>query len=489
MAMNRIRRKVIFILFFVFALFLSFGAVACKKSGSKGDEYSFGQISNYIEDSSYSSSVFTSQESSFSSSLQSSSEQDSASYGQCECVWIYYETTKELTCTTDGEYEYICAKGCGNRKWETVPCQGHTPGTEERENLKAVEPTCKNTGFTKGEYCETCGETIVARTELPMLDHDLIGGVECRWCELCTLVFQVDDEEYPSYYICMGYARADLRPRNIVIPDTHEDLPYKGLVLPVREIAERAFEREYGLNSITLGENIQRIGEFAFNECHNLVEVCNKSDITIEAGSMENIANDGSIGMYVKAVYTSDDYESKICNKDGFVIYEGIEETSLLIGYKEVSFQFHISPPVPPLHITIPEGVTEIHSYAFAYVEGIESITLADSIDYVHTYAFSQSYNLKKVVFGNGEMTIDTHIFFRWKEETLEYIEPILEEVVATVPVTLERKATGERQTFAAGENFKDFLTALLDEKHPLDPLDDVTNGNYRYIYTPNPTD
>lgn len=474
-------------------MFLSFFVVSCSDGSSDQSVYSFGKIdsasvSHSIADSNNSSSEETSSKpySSTESSQSSSSKNEMESWEECSCEWIYHKTTP-ATCTTDGEIEYICSKGCGNRKWEPIYHQGHVPGTEERENLKAEEPTCEKEGYTKGEYCKNCGITLVERTEIPRVDHDLIGNVECRWCGLCTLAFEVNDDEEPEYYICKGYALSWLMPRNIVIPDTYEGYPHPGLRLPVREIGERAFEREYGLNSITLGENIERIGEFAFNECHNLVEVCNQSKVEIVANSDENYEQNGLIGRYAKSVYASDEYESKIKRVDGFVVYEEGEE-KLLIGYGDFKTEFIIDPPVNPLHITVPDGVTAIHSYAFAYIDSVESITLANSVNHLYTYAFSQAYHLKKVVFGNGPMAIDKDIFFRWKEETGDYIESKLEEVVSSVNVTLKRSYTEEERTFLAGENFIEYLTAILDEKVPTDPLDDVTNGDYKYTYTPIPS-
>ncbi len=67
----------------------------------------------------------------------------------------------------------------------------HTPVTDE-----AVAPTCTSTGLTEGSHCATCGEVLVAQTEIPMVEHTWgdatltpassgTPGVIARICTVC----------------------------------------------------------------------------------------------------------------------------------------------------------------------------------------------------------------------------------------------------------------------------------------------------------------
>ncbi len=67
----------------------------------------------------------------------------------------------ESTCTESGYCEL-----CG-RPNKDDPAKGHT-----EETIPAVDATCTSTGLTAGTKCSVCGVTLVAQTEVEMLDHN-----------------------------------------------------------------------------------------------------------------------------------------------------------------------------------------------------------------------------------------------------------------------------------------------------------------------------
>ena len=86
------------------------------------------------------------------------------------------EETKAASCTSEGEVKYTCPD-CGYSYTESVLKADHVS-----EPLKSVEPTCTETGLSKGEKCSACGEILKAQTTIPSTGHDYDNGV----CKICS---------------------------------------------------------------------------------------------------------------------------------------------------------------------------------------------------------------------------------------------------------------------------------------------------------------
>ena len=194
------------------------------------------------------------------------------------------------------------------------------------------------------------------------------------------------------------------------------------------------------------------------------MEVWNYSDILIKADSDENWELNGKIGTFAKAVYTTNNYESKLAiDENGFVTYQESENNKILVGYDGGKEK-----------IILTEGITEINACAFGAARQVQSITLADSVNKLDIHAFSQCYSLTELRFGEGIIRISPLQFLRWTERvTEEYIEPF--------PLTIIGKTTGKLMRMS-GED-------VLDEQW-FDPDDDMynyigqeDNTLYYYIY------
>ena len=61
--------------------------------------------------------------------------------------------------------------------------------------------------------------------------------------------------------------------------------------------------------------------------------------------------------------------------------------------------------------ITIPDSVTSIGDFAFAYCNNLTSITIPDSVTSIGEYAFSRCSNLTSVTIGNSVTSIGTYAF------------------------------------------------------------------------------
>ena len=131
--------------------------------------------------------------------------------------------------------------------------------------------------------------------------------------EPAKLIFEKTD----AGYSVTGYEGT---PTAVVIPDTYEGLP-------VTSIGNWAFEGCTSLTSVTIPDSVTSIEDYAFNRCHKLIEVYNKSSLEITAGSTAN----GYVGYYAKHIYTEEG-GSWLTDKDGFrFFWDG--ETGYLVAY------------------------------------------------------------------------------------------------------------------------------------------------------------
>ena len=85
------------------------------------------------------------------------------------------QTVSEPTCTTRGENVYTCSI-CADSYTESVDPLGHDEVT-----IPATEPTCTETGLSRGKQCAVCGEITKAQTVISALGHNYLEG-NCLTC-------------------------------------------------------------------------------------------------------------------------------------------------------------------------------------------------------------------------------------------------------------------------------------------------------------------
>ena len=150
------------------------------------------------------------------------------------------------------------------------------------------------------------------------------------------------------------------------------------VVLPdsVTEIGREAFSGCKKLRSITLSSNLSIIKERAFYDCYNLYEV-------YFAGNLEQW-----LSLKLEGEYTS-----PLCNT-GTVFY---------IDNKLIEA------------VSIPDGTTEIRSWAFATVSSLTTVFIPDSVASIGNYAFLGCSNLTNIAFeGTTEQWSAIEKFTSW---------------------------------------------------------------------------
>lgn len=159
----------------------------------------------------------------------------------------------------------------------------------------------------------------------------------------------------------------------------------------VTTIPDGAFSFCSSLLSVTIGRSVTKICENAFvNSCH-LVEVYNRSSLTIEPYTPEH----GCVGLYAKNICASENERKTISENNGFIIYDG----NILVGYNGLEED-----------ITIPNGIVEIKICAFMN-ENIKNITLSDSVISIGDGAFLNCFLLKSVIISDSVKSIGEEAF------------------------------------------------------------------------------
>ncbi len=173
----------------------------------------------------------------------------------------------------------------------------------------------------------------------------------------------------------------------------------------IGEIGEEAFYDCSALSFVELAPDMTEsiFGYDAFYSCSSLVEICNKSQIDLEAGDDYSC---GGIATYALRIFSEG--ESSISFQNGF--------TTLVDGDKV----YLISYTGDETDVTIPEGVTHINTYAFTYAE-VDHVTLASTVKEIMEGAFYDS-SISSITLNEGLEKIGEQAFYY---STLELIAPL----------------------------------------------------------------
>ena len=217
----------------------------------------------------------------------------------------------------------------------------------------------------------------------------------------------------------------------------------------VTSIGDYAFCDCTGLTSITIPDGVMSIGDGAFSDCTGLTEINwnavsvadfnSNSEVFYYAGTAgEGIAvtfGDGVEKIPAYLFYVSDSsYRPNIktviigsnvtsIGKSAFSGCTGLTSiyyTGDIAGWLGISGLDEVMSKGGMLYIdgskvegeiAIPDGVTSIPSYAFAYQTGITSVTIPDSVTSIGDYVFSDCTGLTSITIPDGVTSIGERAF------------------------------------------------------------------------------
>lgn len=310
---------------------------------------------------------------------------------------------EEPDCERYGYKILTCSK-CGDEQTEKIAPVGHKFSTENANEygwVKTLEPTCTKDGKYR-RTCLTCNKSFDER--IMKLGHEMIDGnctkpYHCSRCDYQQFVGHVygengctecgltyTDATYElsqdgTYYIVTAINVSDVK--DVLIRPTYNSLPVKVIrcTMPstvetvvlsnnIEVIGENAFNNCTNLTSITLGTGLNKIGENAFNYCINLKNVLFESlenwfDVELEYGS--------SPFAYGATIYVQGS---------------------------------------PISEIIIPDSVTKINNRLFYGCKTITKVTFGSSVESIREYSFAYCTNLTQVIMNNGLKTIGSDAFY-----------------------------------------------------------------------------
>ena len=149
------------------------------------------------------------------------------------------------------------------------------------------------------------------------------------------------------------------------------------------------------LTNITIPASLTRIGYHVFDKCYHLVEVCNKSKLSIAQGSADN----GCVAKYALAVYGDQSERKLVTDENGYQIFE-VGKEKILVGYVGKK-----------KNISIPEGITKINNFAFSGYKQIKKVVIPDSVTSIGGAAFSECVGLKSLQIQKNVTNIENGAF------------------------------------------------------------------------------
>jgi hypothetical protein len=350
-----------------------------------------------------------------------------------------WDVVKEASCTEDGNRTRFCS--CGESEKETLPKIGHT-----EEILPGKTATCTEDGYTDSVHCKNCGIIFEESKKINQLTHEITvfesvqptctenGHTEGLWCVLCGEIMlepvlieashkflyhaEIDENGNEIYVGVCQRSECEQTTIKKCIPGLYDT--DKNLLCSWDELVDYGFninsegrrlryiiEKNDNLQkgtTLIIDDSVTTIGAYAFEGCKSIanIEISNSvtsiglgaflgtsiREITIPS-TVEQIGN-GAFGecYYLKNIFVDEnnEYYKSICgnlySKDGKTLLQ------YAIGKTEIEF-------------IVPDGVTIINTYAFAFSSVLTSITIPSSVTGIGACAFDDCVSLKNVYF-NG---------------------------------------------------------------------------------------
>ncbi|MDY2683380.1 MAG: leucine-rich repeat protein [Eubacteriales bacterium] len=142
------------------------------------------------------------------------------------------------------------------------------------------------------------------------------------------------------------------------------------------------------------GCNVTSIGSYVFNDCTSLTSVTIPDSVTSIGGSAFGNCNN------LQDIYITD--IAAWCNISGL---------NYLMAYGSSNKKLYINNELVT-SITIPNGVTEIPSYAFSKCSSLTSVTIPDSVTSIGDYAFYNCTGLTSITIPESVTSIGDYAFY-----------------------------------------------------------------------------
>lgn len=215
--------------------------------------------------------------------------------------WSEWKTTTKPSCTTEGEETRQC-KNCQKTESRTLAKTAHN----NTEIVGAKAPSCTSEGYTGDEVCKDCHATIKNGNTLAKTAHQwstwktttnpsyTSEGEQTRQCSQCHQAetrklnklplpkagtkYTVGGNQYTVLKagLSVRFSKVNSKAKTVTIPNT---ITVDGISYKVAEIGANAFNNNKKVKKVTIGANVVKIANKAFNKCPSLRNVIIKTTL------------------------------------------------------------------------------------------------------------------------------------------------------------------------------------------------------------------
>jgi len=296
-------------------------------------------------------------------------------------AWV---TSKPATCGAQGEEKRSCACGAFETR-PTEPTGAHVYGAWK----EFTPPTCIEDG-EKRQTC-SCGaylSDVIPATGICIYDTDNT----CKNCEeeleyTKGLTYQYFEDE-DGYYV----TGTSSSPAHLVVPPYHEGKPVFGI---------GGFSRK-DIVTVTLHENIKKIGSNAFYQCEDLQEIHLPQSLTrIGWGAFYGCVSLESIVIPAQLIEIDD---------SAFFGCTSLESVRFADGAKLEKIDYDVFRGCIKLSdLTLPQSITELDNAAF---EGCELLIEKEGgVYYVSNWAMGAETSVTQIVIRDGTFGLAIRAF------------------------------------------------------------------------------
>ena len=214
--------------------------------------------------------------------------------------WSEWKTTTKPSCTHEGEETRQC-KNCQKTESRTLAKTAHNT-----EIVGAKAPNCTSEGYTGDEVCKDCHATIKKGNSLAKTAHQwgewktttnpsyASEGEQTRQCSQCHQIetrklnklplpkagtkYTVGGNQYTVLKagLSVRFSKTNTKAKTVTIPNT---ITVDGISYKVTEIGANAFKNNKKVKKVTIGANVVKITNKAFNKCPSLRNVIIKTTL------------------------------------------------------------------------------------------------------------------------------------------------------------------------------------------------------------------
>ena len=235
--------------------------------------------------------------------------------------WSEWKTTTKPSCTHKGEETRQC-KNCQETESRTLAKIAHNT-----EIVGAKAPSCTSEGYTGDEVCKDCHATIKKGHKLDKTAHQWSAwktttnpsyaseGEQTRQCSQCHQTetrklnklplpkagtkYTVGGNQYTVLKVglTVRFSKANPKAKTVTIPRT---IKVNGISYKVAEVGANAFKNNKKVKKVTIGANVVKIANKAFNKCPSLRNVIIKTTLLAKKTASKKCFNKVHKKMVIK---------------------------------------------------------------------------------------------------------------------------------------------------------------------------------------------